>query len=192
MNIAYIGSALVLLCVTGQQRPLEVSKPLPTISATAASGRWLERAALNPATYGRVSGVSPASTTEAKVVLYTATLSEDFFRLAQGVDRLLEKHPELAWSFVQLSDPKGAQYGGYTADELQTRLNEIKTLVEKHKIKHLSFLISAPPARPGDTTVTLAFSEQTTVGWTTQTNASKLTKATRKKLIEDLSATIGK
>ncbi|WP_309718575.1 hypothetical protein [Armatimonas sp.] len=132
-------------------------------------------------------------------MVYTPTLSEDFFTLAREVDQLIEKHPTLEWSFVQVSDPKGAQYGGYTAEELKTRLDEINALVKKHKLKHLSFLVSAPPARAGDTTVTLALaqrdttnSKRTVVVWTMQMDGTKLDKATIKKLISELSVTIGK
>ena len=200
MNQYLFPFALTALCLSASpQRPIALEKPLPPITATAASGPWLERAALQPATYGKVRGVSPASSPEPLIVLFTPTLSESFFQLATAVDAVVEKHPELKWSFVQVLDTKGAQYGGYTATELATRLAEIKALADKHGIKHLSFLVAAPPARPGDTTITLASTKaaapdaaRSLVSWFAKTEASQLTKATISKLVEELSVTIGK
>ncbi|MBB6052771.1 hypothetical protein [Armatimonas rosea] len=198
-QLSFLVAAVCLAAsASGQQRAIEVGKALPVTSATAATGPWLERAPLNPATYGQTRGVSPATSPEAKIVLYTPTLSEDFFKLARRVDSLIEKHPELKWSFVQVSDPKGAQRGGYTADELKTRLAELKTLAESHELKHLSLVVAAPAARPGSSTITLAFTKQSTakyqhpvVAWTGQTDEAKLDRATIEKLIGELSATIG-
>lgn len=85
---------------------------------------------------------------------------------------LVEKHPELKWSFVQVLDTKGAQYGGYTATELATRLAEIKALA--------STKAAAPDAA------------RSLVSWFAKIEASQLTKATISKLVEGLSVTIGK
>ena len=139
-------------------RFIQVGHRLPVLSATAACGKWLERDRLDPATYGKTRGVAPAISPEPKIVLYTSDLSEDFFKIAQAVDAYVAQHPDLAWSFVQVKDPKGAQNGGYTAGELKVRLAEIRTLAAKHGIKHLSFVVSAPGSHSAvpDTTVVIA------------------------------------
>ena len=139
----------VVLCGTAygtayaENGEVQQGKRLYPVSATAATGRWLERAAFEPSTYGKVRGVSPSASKEAKVVLYTNVLSDDFFKIAVAVDNYIAGKPELAWSFVQVEEAHGAQAGGYTESELRARIAEIKTLVEKHGIKHLSFVISA-------------------------------------------------
>ena len=127
-----------------QSGTVQEGKRLPVISATAASGVWLQRAAFDRTTYGKVRGVCPGASPEPKIAIYTGTLSKEFFNIAVAVDNYLADHPELAWSFVQVQDKKGAQAGGYTADELSARLDEIKSLAQQNGIKHLSFLIAAP------------------------------------------------
>lgn len=177
--------AFVSLCVMApahaQVSDIVEGRSLPVISATAATGRWLERAAFNPETFGKTRGVSPATSREPKVVLYTSALSEDFFKIAAAVDKFVGEHPELAWSFVQVSDPRGAQLGGYTPEELTARLAQIKEIVAQHGIQHLSFLVAAPGRAPENPpTVTLAHVRPTetkahpVVDWTVHMNTAQL------------------
>lgn len=148
MNLRSGLSALAVFSLLGtasaQPQALQAGKPIPVMSATAASGRWLERAALEPETYGKVRGVSPGTSSEPKIVLYTPVLNAEFFKIAATVDNYIANRPELAWSYVMVTDAKGAQRGGYTATELRARLDEIKVLAARHGIRHLSFLVSAP------------------------------------------------
>jgi hypothetical protein len=130
---------------------VQVGKSLYPAAATAASGRWLERAALNPATYGKVRGVSPVVSPEPKVVLYTASLDEEFFRVAAAVDRYVGQNPRLAWSLVQVQDVRGPDDGPVTVEAMRTRLEEVRALARRHRIRNLSFVVS--PLR-SDTKVT--------------------------------------
>lgn len=181
----FVPIALASVCLVApahaQISDIVEGRSLPVISATAATGRWLERAAFNPETYGKTRGVSPATSREPKVVLYTTTLSEDFFKIALAVDKFVGEHPELAWSFVQVSDPRGAQLGGYTPEELAARLAQIKELVQQHGIQHLSFLVAAPGRAPENPpTVTLAHvrpnetKAHPVVDWTLHMNIAQL------------------
>jgi hypothetical protein len=143
---------LFVLCATAlaQSNEIQKGKPLPAVSATAASGRWVERAAFNPESYGKVRGISPGRAKEQKVVLYTSVLNRDFFRVAAAVDRYIARRPELAWSYVMVTDTRGAQFGGYTAMEVRARLDEIKSLARRNGIRHLSFLVAAPGSNTTD------------------------------------------
>ena len=162
MHLRYwVAILLTMVCyrtACAQSEMVKEGKPLPVISATAASGMWLQRAAFDSNTYGKVRGVSPATSEEPKIVLYTTTLSKEFFNIALAVDNYLADHPELEWSFVQVQDQKGAQAGGYTAEELRTRLDQIQGLVKQNGIKHLSFLVAAPGSNSAeaDTNVIVA------------------------------------
>lgn len=161
----------------------------------------MERARLNPATYGRVSGVSPAVSPEPKIILYTDLLGEGFWRTAVAVDRYVGKNPKLAWSFVQVRDVKGAQRGGYTADELRARIAEIAELTRKRGIRHLLFVIAAPgrgEAEPSDA-VTLAYTSAKgksdpfpTVSWVTQIPASSVTDKILADTLASLDAVVRK
>ena len=154
-SVMVLMSALLVRPALAQLAGIQEGKPLPAVSATAASGRWQERAPFDPATYGKTRGVCPTNSPEAKLVLYTTSLDEAFFALARRVDRYVGEHPELAWSLVEVTEVKGAQQGGYTADELTVRLKEIQDLAQKQGIQHLSFLITAP-GRPASPVVTIA------------------------------------
>lgn len=125
---------------------IQVGRPPIVTSATAACGRWVEKAPLDPETYGKTRGVSPATGREPKILIYTRTLDDDFFRLARVVDSLIARNPGLEWSLVQVIDEKGAQNGSYTAEELAQRLGVIRQLAGEHGVTHLSFLVSAPGA----------------------------------------------
>lgn len=165
-----------------QNKAFQKGKRLPPVSATAASGRWLERAPFDPATYGKERGVSPATTSEPKIVLYTASLDEDFFKIASAVDTYVGQNPKLGWSFVQVQDAKGAQFGGYSAEELRVRLDEIQRQAQQHGIRHLSFLVAAPgsKAKEPSKTVVLAFVRPVNtksfpvIEWVTENSSSDL------------------
>ncbi len=139
-------SVIGLLGTTQPHGDLKLGDQAITCSATPATGKWAAEHPFDARTYGLNRGVSPATSHDSKIVLYTRILDKGFFRLARRLDKFLAKHPELEWSFVQVLDEKGAQRGGYTANELQTRLSEVRELVAQAKIKHLSFTISAPNA----------------------------------------------
>lgn len=112
-------------------------------SATPASGPWAKKYPFNPQTYGKVSGVSPVTSPDPKIVLYTRTLDKRFFQLASAIDVLVARFRTLPWSLVQVMDEKGAQFGGYTVPELSQRITEIEKLATQNHINRLSFAISA-------------------------------------------------
>lgn len=182
--VAILLTLLIALCYStafAQSGAVQEGKRLPVISATAASGVWLQRAAFDRATYGKVRGVCPGASREPKIVIYTNTLSKEFFKIAIAVDNYIANHQELEWSFVQVQDQKGAQAGGYTAEELSARLDEVKRLAQQNGIKHLSFLIAAPGSNNTETSknVTLAHvrpmdQEFPTVDWLVETPIAEL------------------
>ena len=194
-------AALVFCAPAFAQPPnVQINKRLPVISATAASGRWREQAAFDPATYGKVRGVSPATSPETKVVLYTDELSDDFFKIAQAVDDAVAGQPEADWSFVQVTDAKGAQYGGYTASEASARLAQIQTVAKKHGIKNLSFLLAAPGSHTAQPRKIVVIAHTQTgenryksgvVDWTITSTASELQGDALAKQIAALKAVLG-
>jgi len=132
--------------VRQEAEEVRVGQPLPVCSASAASGALALSEPFNAKTFGTVRGYSPATEPGSKIVIYARSLDRGFFQLAGAVDALVAKRPELAKSFVQVIDAKGAQRGGYTADEVTARLTEIRQLAIRNRVTHLSFALSAPGA----------------------------------------------
>lgn len=125
---------------------VRIGKPLFVSSATIMCGPLESVYPFAPETYGLSCGYSPATSEDSKIVLYTHALDKQFFRLASDIDALAAKNKKLAGSMVIVIDEKGAQYGGYSIEEVKQRREAIRRLVTENKITHLSFFLSAPNA----------------------------------------------
>ncbi|MFO0959678.1 MAG: hypothetical protein U0800_19955 [Isosphaeraceae bacterium] len=149
-SIRWRWSLCLVALMMGAEDPardeIQVGSRAPVTSATAACGPWLKRCPLDAESYGKVRGVSPATSPDAKLLIYARKLDGNFFRLAKAIDAVVADNPRLEWSFVQVLDERGAQRGGYSAEELERRLAEIRDLAKEHGIEHLSFVVSAPSA----------------------------------------------
>ncbi len=121
-------------------------KPLLVVVTAGICGPLEKEAPFDPKTYGTIRGFNPAGSKETKIILYTHVLDERFFRLASAIDKMVAKTPKLARSQVIVIDDKGAQRGGYTAEEVEKRRQAIRQLAASHNINHLSFFIAAPRA----------------------------------------------
>lgn len=138
----------------GQQAPqvemstgVEVGKAPVTIAATIVCGPLEKDYAFDPRTYGRVHGDAPIRSSHPPFVLYAFAPTPGFFRLATALDALVAQDPTWSNSLVIISDEKGAQRGGYSAEELTLRRESLRRLVQRNHITHLSFFLSAPNAK---------------------------------------------
>ncbi len=128
-------------------RGVEVGKAPVTIAATIVCGPLEKDYFFDLRTYGKVSGDAPIRASHPPFVLYTSALTPGFFRLAAALDALVAGDKTWANSLVMVSDEKGAQQGGYSAEELGQRRATLRQLVLRNHISHLSFFLSAPPAK---------------------------------------------
>ncbi|MCW3095430.1 MAG: hypothetical protein JWL77_1048 [Chthonomonadaceae bacterium] len=126
---------------------VEAGKAPVVIAATIVCGPLEKDYYFEPRSYGKVSGDAPIRSSHPPFVLYTSALTPGFFRLATTLDALVAKDPTWANSLVMVSDEKGAQRGGYTVEELTGRRANLRQLVLRNHITHLSFFLSAPPAK---------------------------------------------
>ena len=87
---------------------------------------------------------------EPKIAIYTTTLNDNVLNLSLAVDRLIAEDASLKWSFVALSDEKGAYSGvvskHYSKDEQAERLSEIKKLATRKGITQLTIGNTSWPA----------------------------------------------
>jgi hypothetical protein len=173
--------------------------------ATAASGSWAQWFPFNPQTFGTSSGQSPASARSRLVLIYTRALDAKFLDLAGSIDALVEPHQELEGSGIYLFDKKGAQRGGYTADELTQRIQQIQEIAQAAKLKGLSIAIAAnnsPATAAGvgindEHDVTIVYvtpgpqpATRGSIAWLRQVNTTDLTVASRAQMIAALQAQI--
>ncbi|HLK61535.1 MAG TPA: hypothetical protein VKU00_33610 [Chthonomonadaceae bacterium] len=100
---------------------IQIGNPPFVSSATALNGSLEQQYPFDPESYGKVSGFSPTSSQDPKIVLYTLSLDKDFFRLAAVIDAFVTKHKSLNGSLVVVIDAKGAQVGGYSVEEVLKR-----------------------------------------------------------------------
>jgi hypothetical protein len=129
---------------------IEVGKrPFLSVATVCVCGPLEADYPFDPLTYGKVRGYAPVNTSKPPLVLYTRDLNEKFFRLATALDALAAKSPHWSNSLVMVMDEKGAQYGGYTAEEVVQRRERIRQLAKSHNITHLSFFLTAVGAKAG-------------------------------------------
>lgn len=129
-----------------ETRNTKFGKQLFVTSYTVVCGPLEAQYPFDPATFGKVRGWNPVGSEDTKIVLFTRALDARFFRLAAAVDKLVAKDARLAASQVIVIDDKGAQYGSYTVEEIQARQKEIRGLVRKHDVSHLTFFLSGQGA----------------------------------------------
>lgn len=87
---------------------------------------------------------------EPKLVIYATELTPGVMKLAQAYEKQITDDEELKWSFVEVLDEKGARTNirsdeYYTRHDVEKRLKEIRSLADEHKIKRLTFGLSAAP-----------------------------------------------
>ena len=79
---------------------------------------------------------------EPKIAIYSTALNDNVLDLSVAIDRLIAEDPSLKWSFIALSDEKGAYHGvskgHYSQDEQAQRLKEIKELAAQREITRLT------------------------------------------------------
>jgi hypothetical protein len=120
----------------GGRAPLSVSTP--------ATGLWADEHPFDPKTFGTIRGFSPATGAKnAIVMVYVRSLNENTLNLLQAIDAVISTQEDLKWSYVQIFDEKGAQVGGYTADEILARIAGLKQIADDQKIKSLSLGLAA-------------------------------------------------
>lgn len=143
--IMILGSA----CLPGQAAPPDVwaslmGSPPPLLVATAATGPWATKHPFDATTFGKTRGFSPSTEVEGSCILvYLRKLDANQQKLVSKLNAITQANPKMEPCFIHLFDVKGAQRGGYTADELQTRINELKVVADKHQWKHSSLGITA-------------------------------------------------
>jgi len=121
-----------------------LGKRAPVSVTTPATGPWAAKYPFVPEKFGLTRGFSPGTSAKTDCILiYTRTLSPEFLSLAKRIEAIITEVPRLESSFVHLFDEKGAQEGGYTADEVVTRIAAIQELANMHQISRLSIGIAA-------------------------------------------------
>ncbi len=188
----------------GQVERVTLGKQFPLCVATAATGKWAKECPFNPAMFGKIRGYNVLGRKSPQVVIGTLSLDSHFLRLAKAVDDFVGRHKELEWSAIQVGDTKGAQIGGYTADEIVQRMKELQNIARQNKLKHLSFVLSSPNAdgfsqRLGLTEgsnllVALvagnADSKEGVVKWFAQRQSSQMSKQTTQEIIASLEKSV--
>lgn len=126
---------------------MEIGRPPFLVVATAMCGPLEPKEPFDPKTFGQVRGTPPIRAYHPPLVLFTTALTPEFFRLATALDALIAADPTWSNSLVVVSEEKGAQVGGYTADEILERRKSISRLAEQNHITHLSFFLTAQGAK---------------------------------------------
>jgi hypothetical protein len=120
----------------GERAPLSVTTP--------ATGIWAAEYPFDPKKFGTIRGFSPATGAKKSIVMvYVRSLNANTIDLLRAIDDLISTREELNWSYVQVFDEKGAQVGGYTADEILARITELKKISDEQNLKSLSLGLAA-------------------------------------------------
>jgi hypothetical protein len=135
----------------GKRAPVHVSTP--------AFGPWAKKHPFDPDKFGQLRGSSPSTSSKSSViVLYTTTLSKEMMLAVRKIDAILEKEHETINgsepsidAYIHFLDSKGAQLGGYTAEELSDRIARIQEIAAENDLSHVSIGIAAnaSPERVG-------------------------------------------
>lgn len=121
-----------------------LGKGAPVCVTTPASGPWAAKYPFDPEKFGLIRGFSPGTSAKTDcIMIYTRTLSPAVLSLATRIEGILSEAPGLESSYVHVFDGKGAQPGGYTADEVITRIAGIQALANEHQLNRLSIGIAA-------------------------------------------------
>lgn len=120
----------------GERAPLSVTTP--------ATGIWAAEYPFDPQKLGTIRGFSPATGAKKSIVMiYVRSLNANTIDLLRSIDGLISTREELNCSYVQIFDEKGAQVGGYTADEILARITELKKISDEQNLKSLSLGLAA-------------------------------------------------
>lgn len=123
-----------------------LNKRPPLIVATPATGSAAKEIPFDAQKFGKVRGTSPGTATKmACIMVYTTKLDERCIALIRKLDAVAGES-KLEGSFVHVFDEKGAQVGGYTADEITARIKELEKVATDNKLKHISLGIAASPS----------------------------------------------
>jgi hypothetical protein len=121
-----------------------LGKRAPVSVTTPASGPWAAKYPFDPQKFGLIKGFSPGTAAKTDgIMIYTRALSPVVLSLATRVEGIISENPRLESSFVHLFDEKGAQLGGYNAEEVVARIAEIQALANEHQLNRLSIGIAA-------------------------------------------------
>lgn len=125
----------------------KVGKRAPVSVTTPASGPLAAKYPFDPQKFGLIKGYSPGTASKTDcIMIYTRTLSPPVITLATRIEAIISENPNLESSFLHVFDEKGAQAGGYSADEVVARIAEIQTLANTHTLTQLSIGIAANPS----------------------------------------------
>lgn len=180
-----------------------LGKRAPVSVATPAAGPWATKHPFDPKTFGLTRGYSPGTSAKTDgIMIYTRTLSPVVLNLATRVEGIITETPRLESSFVHLFDKKGAQYGGYSADEVVARIAEIQALANEHQLNRLSIGIAANSSGKnvglvGDRDLVVVFlrasadqQESANVAWYRSFNTAELAEEALEDLVESLRTAI--
>ena len=116
----------------------------PLVVATTATGPHATRFPFDPKTYGLVRGYAPSNqVSKPCIVLYARHLNDSTRTIVAKVDAFSATHPTMDAAYLHLFDEKGAQRGGYTAEELTTRIKELDTIAKSQNWKATSIGVAA-------------------------------------------------
>lgn len=158
-NHRSLGSILMVLAVgygfvAGFQRvhgddqwdALQGKRP-PITVVTPASGPFAEQHPFQKESFGKTRGFCPANGAKGNAVMvYLRTLSPKNIAWLQRIEAAMESQPKWNETFVHVFDAKGAQVGGYSADELETRIAELRTIANQEKWERISVGVTANSA----------------------------------------------
>lgn len=129
---------------------LQLGQRPPIVVATAATGPEAKKHPFDAKTYGLTRGFVPSITLpKPNLVVYTRTLDSRFASLAARLDVLAGKSEAMGGPFVNVFDAKGAQRGGYTAEEAGARLAQLESYARAEGWKSLSIGLAASPTAAG-------------------------------------------
>ncbi|HQR09067.1 MAG TPA: hypothetical protein PLN21_19755 [Gemmatales bacterium] len=79
------------------------------------------------------------------ILIYTRQLNSSTLSIASAINDFTLKHFSLDPAYLLLFDVKGAQRGGYTVEEITSRIKELEEISQKNKLKAVSIGIAANP-----------------------------------------------
>jgi hypothetical protein len=121
-----------------------LGKKAPVSVSTPATGFWAEKYPFDSSAFGKVRGHCPAASMSGSgIMVYARQLNPQVLAALERINESLASHSDMTQSYVNLFDSKGAQFGGYTADEVSARIAELQKIAADHKLTHLSIGIAA-------------------------------------------------
>ena len=141
LMLIFLPSQLLLSWQQPQSQSDLLGKALPLVVSTPATGAWNAKHPFDPTTFGKVRGHAPANQIS-QLAIFIDGIDATVWKLLKQIELLVaESNKEQC--YVTLFDVRGAQVGGYQADELANRIAELQKLAKENQVERISLGIAA-------------------------------------------------